>query len=72
MSREAIKNVPPFSGEESISPWGWVVVGGVISATMGLGAWFLLKSYKFGSISTGESSPFTDALRTKATSLTFQ
>lgn len=50
MTAEAIRNVQPFSGEKDISPWGWLVVGGVLAGTMGVGAWLASRSERFGAV----------------------
>lgn len=56
---EAIRSpgVQPFRAEENLSPWGWLVVGGVIAGTMAVGAWFLSQSHKFGAVSS--TTPMT-------------
>jgi len=38
--------VVTFSGEENVSPWGWLAVGGVIAGVMGAMAWLGSKAVK--------------------------
>jgi hypothetical protein len=56
MTSEAVRNVPPFKGEERITPWGWIAVGSVIAGTMAVGAWLLSRVDSFNVMSSEDKS----------------